>query len=70
VTAGAIDSLRALQRTSAQAVIHGFKTVSLEIAETEAVMPPTRMRLRSAAERYWIRAQALPRSHPIAVLTR
>jgi len=33
-----IAMLTSTQRTAAQAIIHGFKTVSLEIAETEAAM--------------------------------
>jgi len=65
-----LAALKTVQRTSAQAVIHGFRTVSLEIAETEAALPTTKQRLRAAATRYWIRAQALPRSHPVSVLTR
>ena len=65
-----LAALKTVQRTSAQAVIHGFRTVSLEIAETEAALPTTKQRLRAAATRYWIRAQALPRAHPVSVLTR
>jgi len=41
-----------MQRTAAQAIIHGFGTVSLEIAETEAAMLTAKERLRDAAVKH------------------
>ncbi len=65
-----IASLNMIQRTAAQAIIHGFKTVSLEIAETEAAILSTAERLRRQSLGYLVRIGSLPAGHPAASLPR
>jgi len=59
-----IASLNLVQRTAAQTIIHGFKTVSLEIVETEAAIPSTAERLRRQSLGYLVRIRSLPTEHP------
>jgi len=63
-----IALLKNMQRTAAQAITHGFRTVSLEIAETEAAMLTAKERLRDAAVKHWVRLQGLPLTHPLVKL--
>jgi len=65
-----IDSLNLVQRTAGQAIIHGFQTVSLEIAETEAANLSTAERLKRQSVRYLVRIRSLPAEHPAASLPR
>jgi ribonuclease HI len=59
-----IKLLQPTQRIGAQAIINGFKTVSLSIAEAEADITPVRERLFRIQQRYYINLKTLPRTHP------
>ena len=58
------------QRITAQAVIRGFRTVALAIAEVEAGLLPMEHRLRKQAIAFWVSIHKLDRSHPHWMLKR
>jgi hypothetical protein len=57
-------ALRAAQRIAAQAILGLFRTVSLLIAESEASIESTNIRLRRRILRHWISCHTLPSTHP------
>ena len=60
-----LQLIRRVQRIGAQAVVRAYKTVSLEIAQAEASLPPVDERLHKQALRFWVNLHALEEQHPI-----
>ncbi|KAF2192826.1 hypothetical protein K469DRAFT_527981, partial [Zopfia rhizophila CBS 207.26] len=58
------------QRTTAQAVIRGFRTVALSITEVEAGPLPLEQRLRNQEIAFWVSIHKLGKSHPHWVIQR
>jgi ribonuclease HI len=56
--------LQQSQRITAQAVIRGFRTVALSVAELEAGLLPLEQRLRKQAIAFWVSIHKLGQSHP------
>ena len=56
--------LQQVQRITAQAIIRGFRTVALPIAEVEAGLLPLEQRLRNQAIAFWVSIYKLGKSHP------
>jgi hypothetical protein len=54
----------AIQRIASQAIVGVFRTAVLPIAEAEAGIEPTCVRLRSRIVNHWIACHTLPRDHP------
>jgi hypothetical protein len=64
ITAASLRLLDRVQRTGAQAITRAFRTVSLDVAEMEASILPTRERLQRQALRFWINHHTLEKHHP------
>lgn len=58
------------QRIAAQAVIRGFRTVALSVAEVEAGLLPMEQRLRKQTIAFWVSIHKLGQSHPHWMLKR
>jgi len=54
-----------VQRIGAIAIIAGFKTVALPIAEAEASLMPTTQRWTSQRRRFWVDLHTLPIANPL-----
>jgi hypothetical protein len=52
------------QRITAQAIIRGFHTVALSVAELEAGLLPLEQRLQNQAIAFWLSIHKLDQSHP------
>ena len=58
------------QRVAAQAIIGGFRTMAMAVAEVEAGIPSIRQRLHDQTLRFWISIHKLNRSHPHSKLAK
>ena len=58
------------QRITAQAVIRGFRTVALSVAEVEAGLLPMEQRLQKRTIAFWVSIHKLGQSHPHWMLKR
>jgi hypothetical protein len=58
------------QRITAQAVIRGFRTVALSVAEVEVGLLPMEQRLRKQTIAFWVPIHKLGQSHPHWMLKR
>ena len=56
--------LQQAQRVMAQAIIKGFRTVAVSIAEVEAGLLPLEQRLQNQAIAFWLSIHKLDQSHP------
>lgn len=65
-----IKLLSSMQRTSVQAIICSFRTVSLPIAEAEAGVKQLRQRLLDQCLQFWTGVHTLNNRHPLAALCR
>jgi hypothetical protein len=54
----------AIQRIATQAIVGVFRTAALPIAEAEAGIEPTCVRLRSWVVKHWITCHTLLKDHP------
>ena len=54
-----------VQRLGATAVVAGFKTVSLIVAEAEATLMPVRNRWTDQTRRFWMDIHTLSTTHPL-----
>ena len=52
------------QQITAQAIIRGFRTVALSVAELEAGLLPLEQRLQNQAIAFWLSIHKLDQSHP------
>jgi hypothetical protein len=59
-----IRALNPIQRGAAQAIIGVYRYAALAIAESEAGIETTCIRLRKHIYRHWINCHTLPRTHP------
>lgn len=64
VPAWVTKTLRAAQKIAAQAILGLFRTVSLLIAESEASIESTNIRLSRRILHHWISCHTLPSTHP------
>jgi hypothetical protein len=54
----------AIQRVASQAIVGVFRNTALAIAEAEAGIEPTAVRLRARIMKHWITCHTLPKDHP------
>ncbi|KAJ5117672.1 hypothetical protein N7448_011304 [Penicillium atrosanguineum] len=64
VAAGIVRLFEAIQRVASQAIVGVFRTTALAIAEAEAAIEPTVVRLRARILKHWIVCHTLPQDHP------
>jgi hypothetical protein len=64
-TESAMAALNRAQRIGAQAIIGGFQTVAVAIAEAEAYIRPVLQRHNERATKLWIGIRTLPDTHPL-----
>ncbi|KAJ5091031.1 hypothetical protein N7532_009715 [Penicillium argentinense] len=62
--AGTGRPFEAIQRVASQAIVGVFRNTALAIAEAEAGIEPTVVRLRARIMKHWIICHTLPRDHP------
>jgi ribonuclease HI len=62
--------LKPIQRIATQAITGAFQTVALPIAEAEASVSPTQLRLKDQRLKFWTNLHTMPRSHPFWPLKR
>ena len=60
-----ITAAEQIQRLGARAVIAGFKTVSLAVAEAEAALAPVTDRWAKQVRRFWVDMHTLPSMHAL-----
>ena len=64
VAAGIVRPFEVVQRVASQAIVGVFRTTALAIAEAEAAIEPTVVRLRARILKHWIVCHTLPKDHP------
>lgn len=64
VAAGIGRPFEAIQRVASQAIVGVFRNTALAIAEAEAGIQPTVVRLRAHIMKHWIICHTLPKDHP------
>ncbi|KAJ5300187.1 hypothetical protein N7508_007430 [Penicillium antarcticum] len=64
VAAGIVRPFEAIQRVASQAIVGVFRNTALAIAEAEAGIEPTVVRLRARILKHWIVCHTLPKDHP------
>lgn len=64
VAAGIGRPFEAIQRVASQAIVGVFRNTALVIAEAEAGIEPTVVRLRARILKHWIVCHTLPKDHP------
>jgi hypothetical protein len=64
VAAGIVRLFEAIQRVASQAIVGVFRNTALAIAEAEAGIEPTVVRLRARILKHWIVCHTLPKDHP------
>jgi len=62
--AAIVRSFEAIQRVASQAIVGVFQSTALAIAEAEAGIEPTVVRLRARILKHWIVCHTLPKHHP------
>ena len=63
VAAGIVRPFEAIQRVASQAIVGVFRNTALAIAEAEAGIEPTVVRLRARILKHWIVCHTLPKDH-------
>ena len=64
VAAGIVRPFEAIQRVASQAIVGMFRSIALAIAEAEAGIEPTVVRLRARILKHWIVCHTLSQDHP------
>jgi hypothetical protein len=64
VAVGIGRPFEAIQRVASQAIVSVFRNTALAIAEAEAGIEPTVVRLRARIMKHWITCHTLPKDHP------
>ena len=64
VAAGIVRPFEAIQRIASQTIVGVFRSTALAIAEAEAGIEPTVVRLRARILKHWIVCHTLPQDHP------
>ncbi|KAJ5288337.1 hypothetical protein N7508_011112 [Penicillium antarcticum] len=64
VAAGIARPFEVIQRVASQAIVGVFRSTALAIAEAEAGIEPTVVRLRARILKHWIVCHTLPKDHP------
>ncbi|KAJ5283377.1 hypothetical protein N7505_001357 [Penicillium chrysogenum] len=64
VAMGVARPFDAIQRVASQAIVGVFRNTALAIAEAEAGIEPTVVRLRARIVKHWITCHTLPKDHP------